>query len=423
MLEIGSFIKMQRTKKKMTLGELADGIVSVSYLSKIENLKTEASPHIIELLCNRLGVEVSREMDSIIEDKCEAWIDMMLNKQDNIDLITEAYRELQEMFDTNLSDVLLLFELHKIRYFLYVGDTDNASKQISRLHQVTSSFETRELYYWYKFRGNFHSELEENKTAIDNYIKAEELSRKLDISEEELADLHYALSVTYSQLRQILEAIDYANKALDVYMKQYNFIRCAQCHIVLGVSYRRIKMYEKAIENYNLAKHLANLSGKRELIQLTNQNLGYLYATLGKNKEAIKYYREVANDEQVGIEDSLVAITELIKVYYEIDEWEKANEKLERAFELIKEHPKNSLYEYYNYVLYTYHYAINDEPAKFVAHVKDKFIPFLIKREDHVNLAPFTTMLARYYESIHKYKDATKYYKLANQSYNELSTI
>src|SRR5690625_1157291 len=163
MIEIGSFIKMQRTKQKMTLGELAEGIVSVSYLSKIENLKTEASTHIIQLLCNRLGIELGQTMDDVIEEKCEEWFSMLFyNRQQ--DEITEAYKELQELMDTNLSGSMLLFEIHKIRYYLLLDKNNKALDQINKLNKMSTSFETRELYFWFKYRGNYYSQTGE--TAI-----------------------------------------------------------------------------------------------------------------------------------------------------------------------------------------------------------------------------------------------------------------
>ena len=75
-IEIGSFIKLQRTKREMTLKDLAEGIVSVSYLSKIENLKTQASYDIIQLLCNRLGIQLDHLDETTIKEKCEQWYSM-----------------------------------------------------------------------------------------------------------------------------------------------------------------------------------------------------------------------------------------------------------------------------------------------------------------------------------------------------------
>ncbi|WP_405099591.1 helix-turn-helix domain-containing protein [Oceanobacillus sp. FSL H7-0719] len=422
MIDIGSFIKLQRTKQKMTLGELADGIVSVSYLSKIENLKTDASPNIIQLLCNRLGIELNNNLEDVIKEKCEEWYSMLFYNQD-VEMIIEGYENIQLLLDRNLSENMVLFEIHKIRYFLILGDSQSALNQINKLNKMINSFESKELYFWFKFRGNYSSSIGEVESATEKYQKAEKIIRKLDLSEEELADLQYTMSITYSKLRQTLESIDYANMALDIFMKKYNFLRCAQCHVVLGISYRRLKMYDKAIENYNLAKHLATIDNNNEIIQLTNQNLGFLYAAKGSDDEAVKFYSEIVVDPEVEAYEKLAALTQLIKVYYENEQLEKANEMSEIALKLLDENQNEVEHEYYHNVIHTYYYAINKQSDKFTALVKDSFIPFLKKHKDYANLVIIAQMLAKHYESIHKYKDATKYYKLANFSYKELSNI
>lgn len=422
MIDIGSFIKLQRTKQKMTLGELADGIVSVSYLSKIENLKTDASPNIIQLLCNRLGIELNNNLEDVIKEKCEEWYSMLFYNQD-VKMIIEGYENIQLLLDRNLSENMVLFEIHKIRYFLILGDSQSALNQINKLNKMINSFESKELYFWFKFRGNYSSSIGEVESATEKYQKAEKIIRKLDLSEEELADLQYTMSITYSKLRQTLESIDYANMALDIFMKKYNFLRCAQCHVVLGISYRRLKMYDKAIENYNLAKHLATIDNNNEIIQLTNQNLGFLYAAKGSDDEAVKFYSEIVVDPEVEAYEKLAALTQLIKVYYENEQLEKANEMSEIALKLLDENQNEVEHEYYHNVIHTYYYAINKQSDKFTALVKDSFIPFLKKHKDYANLVIIAQMLAKHYESIHKYKDATKYYKLANFSYKELSNI
>src|SRR5690625_6349403 len=91
---------------------------------------------------------------------------------------------------------------------------------------------------------------------------------QLQLTEEDVADLQYTIAVTHSKLRNTLEAIEYADKALQTFMKRYYFIRCAECHIILGISYRRIRMYDKAIENYRLAKHLGKLNNNNQVIKL-----------------------------------------------------------------------------------------------------------------------------------------------------------
>src|SRR5699024_5942528 len=104
------------------------------------------------------------------------------------------------------------------------------------------------------------------------------------------------ISITNSKIRTTLESIDYAERAIEIFQIEYNFIRCAQCHIVLGICYRRLKMYDQAIKNYNLAKHLGGLEQNNQIIQLANVNLSYLQSYNLDSHRSIDYYVEIAGD-------------------------------------------------------------------------------------------------------------------------------
>lgn len=421
-MEIGSFIKLQRVKKGMTQEELAEGIVSMSYLSKIENLRAEASPEVVSMLCTRLGIELDDEKNIGIKEKCEQWFNMLFEANDKQEVV-DRFNELNELMALVRSDSLMMFEIHKIRYFLIMGEIDSALEQINSLNEVSGSFDSKHQYYWYKFKGNYNSTNSEFNQALRMYRIAEDKLKQLYLEESEIADLQYIIAITYSKLRNTLEAIEYANKAIDVFQKEYNFIRCAQCHIVLGISYRRIKMYEKAIKHYNLARHLGELNKSKQVIQLTNQNLGYLYSTIGDSKEAIKYFIEVVEDEEVMLNERLLGITNLIKEYYKIYNIEQAKKAIDKAKELLQLAKNNVNYRLYDYIIHTFTYAINEQHEQFTLLVTEELIPYLQKRKDYANLIVYTSMLAKHYESIGRYKDSVKYYKLANLTYEEVVNI
>ncbi|MBM7601117.1 tetratricopeptide (TPR) repeat protein [Virgibacillus halotolerans] len=423
MVEIGSFIKLQRTKQGMTLEDLSQGIVSLSYLSKIENLKTEASSEIIQMLCTRLGIQIDNSMENEIKEKSKEWYSMLFEVNDKEEIV-RTYEELQALLDRNLFDDLMLFEIHKVRYHLVLGEYEKALEKINELNKVSSTFDMEQNYYWFKFRGNYNSVIGDNfKQAMTMYKHAEEKLQQLQLGELEVADLQYVIAITHSKLRNTLESIEYANKALGVFMKQYNFMRCAQCHIILGISYRRIRMHDKAIKNYNLAKHLGELNKDKQIIQLTNQNLGYLYSTTGKTEEAIKYYTDVVDDEEVHLNERMAAITSLIKEYYNISNIEKTKEMIVRALELIDLAKDNINYKLYDYMIHTYSHAINDEHEQFKSLVTDKFIPYLKKHKDYSNLVVYSNMLGSHFEKLGRYKESVKYYKLANLTYEELISL
>ncbi|APC47182.1 helix-turn-helix domain-containing protein [Virgibacillus halodenitrificans] len=422
MIELGSYIKLQRTKQEMTQGELAHGIVSLSYLSKIENLKTEASPEIIQALCTRLGIQIDNSLESTIQEKCKEWYGMLFEVNDKEE-ITSKFKEIQSLMDSNLTESLLLFEIHKIRYYLILGEFDKALNKINELNEISGTFDNLHLYYWYKFRGNYNSANAEYNQAMYLYRLAEEKSARLKIDENEVADLQYVMAITHSKLRNTLEAIDYTNKALNVFMKNYNFLRCAQCHNVLGISYRRIRMYDKAIKNFNLALHLGKLNNNKQLIQLTNQNLGHLYSSKGEAKEAIKHFKEVINDEEVHLVERLASVSSLVREYYNVYNFEETKEAIKYGFELLNQLKNIQQYKIFDYVLNTYSYLMKEEYEKFEELVIKDFIPFLEKHKDFANVIIYAELLARHFEKQYKYKDATKYYKVANFAYEQIANI
>ncbi|GGJ93767.1 transcriptional regulator [Lentibacillus kapialis] len=422
-MEIGAYIKLHRIKQELTQAELAEGIVSSAYLSKIENEKTAASPSVISLLCTRLGIQLDTGTDEMIREKLQNWYGMLSSEHD-MDEMVQTYRELnQVMYDNHSADSLVMFEIHKIRYYLVLGEMDNALSQINKLSEMSGTFDTLHQFYWYKFKGNYSSASNEFNQAIRMYEAAEEKFNQLELSEEGIADLQYTIAVTHSKLRNTLEAIDYAEKAIATFRVTYNFSRCAQCHIVLGISYRRIRMHNKAIKNYNLAKHLGELKQNTQIIQLTNQNLGYLYSTIGENRKAISNYEEIVKEEELMLLERITASTSLIKEYYNIYNYDKAKEMIEISLDLLEKAYDKERFQLFYYITYTYDYAINLQAKKFETFVIDEFIPYLKKHKDYANLVNYANMLARHFEGNNRYKESVKYYKLANDTYEELISL
>ncbi|QDP39251.1 helix-turn-helix domain-containing protein [Radiobacillus deserti] len=421
-MEIGPFIKLHRIKQNMTQEDLADGIVSESYLSKIENQKTTASPDVINLLCSRLGIQLNKEEELNLNNQCQEWFDM-LYEVNSKEEITAKYEELKVLVESHLSDMQVLFEIHKIRYYLILSNPQLALEQINNLKDLSETFTSVQQYYWFKFNGNYNSVVGDFKTAIRFYSLAEEKIGQADISEVETADLRYTIAVTHSKLRNTLEVMDYASKALEDYSKNYNFRRCAQCHILLGISYRRIKVYDKAIKNYNLAQHLAKLNNDKQTIYLTNHNLGYLHSSKGESEKAIHYFNLVIEDDvEEDFEVILKAILAQVKECYKVGDIDKSKALVDKGFEFIKKLPK-SVRQHYYYELQTYFYYLGNQKEKFEAFVVKEFIPYLKKQKDFVNLVEFATMVGAHYESIKKYKSASAYFKLANSAYEELIKI
>src|SRR5699024_7891719 len=123
--------------------------------------------------------------------------------------------------------------------------------------------------------------------------------------------------------------------------------------------------FEKAIKNYNLAKHLGKLDHNKQIIQLANVNLGYLHSAKGDSRGAIHYYVEVANDEEVDLNARITALTSLIREYFSIGDFEKTREVIDKCYELLKDFENKEAFKMHHYILKTYGHAINKEHEKF----------------------------------------------------------
>src|SRR5690606_19863984 len=106
------------------------------------------------------------------------------------------------------------------------------------------------------------------------------------------ADLLYLLGVTCSRLRKTTNAIYYIKNALNFYQMNYNVKRCSQCHLALGISYRRIKEYDKAEKQFKQALEIAQSIKDNELIILIFMNFGHLYSVKEESEDALKFFNK-----------------------------------------------------------------------------------------------------------------------------------
>ena len=78
-LQIGEVIKGLRLKKKMTKTQLANGICSISYITRIENGERCPTSVILRQITNKLGV-TPEYLFRAIESPCALDVQELLNK-------------------------------------------------------------------------------------------------------------------------------------------------------------------------------------------------------------------------------------------------------------------------------------------------------------------------------------------------------
>jgi HTH-type transcriptional regulator, quorum sensing regulator NprR len=417
-MEVGSKIKYYRVNKKMTQEELASGIISVSYLSKIENNQVETSMDIIALLCEKLEISPELPVDSDIPDLCMDFFRNLLDR--SIDDSKKLYSILEPDIESiSHYGYLKMFEIQKIKYWMLIGDIPAAEAQLEALKRKRYHFTRVEEYYWHKFNGNFRYLNSDFTNAYDSYTKAKKLfTFDVYFYEEEESDLNYSISLTTSKIWNTYLSISYAQKALEYYQRKYNVERCIECHLLLGINYGRNKEYEKSISSYNIAKKLATTIKSRSLLSSCEQNLGHLYSLQDNSDAAINHFISSYNNKENDDTTILNPIFSLVKEYHGASRHEEAKEWLNKGLKIIKElnihHSPTAL----NFRVYDY--LINNYSPDFERFLVQTVIPYYEEKKNKMELSKTLNLLAQYYFDNRKYKNSSVYYAKA---YSVLKSI
>ncbi|GGA91061.1 helix-turn-helix domain-containing protein [Ornithinibacillus halotolerans] len=417
MYHIGQKIKYFRIQKGLTQTELAEGIISFSYLSKIESGSTMPNPEITGLLCKKLGIDpnVITEFDADFE-KCKQWFKSLLSGDRN--QAKELFEEIDSQTELYSSELLVnLIEINKLRYFMLTNQADRAAKQLQNLLRIKSTFNKLEKYYFYKFRGEYFYSKCSYYEALELFQSAENLIHdELFYKEEEISNLFYLIGNTASKIRQVHIAFPYALEALKYYQSQYDLFRCAYCHILLGICYRRNNEVEKAKESYEMAIKIGVSLNNPKLISLSNQNIGALYSSIGDHMNAIEHFKksyETHPGTYTPNINILTPISSLMKEYYKMRDYPNAIFWLQKGKERIEtEHMEKSSLTY-DFEIYE-QLLLHHNGHQLEKILLNEVFPYLEKNRLYYQKQIYFHLLADHYYDERRYKQAAKYYRKAN---------
>ncbi|MBU1094830.1 MAG: helix-turn-helix transcriptional regulator [Firmicutes bacterium] len=133
---IGSAIKFKRKQMNMTLEEAADGICSVSYLSKLENNQIEVSDQFIPPLMSLFGLDdIYEKIDDTYEDDLDLIIDHLIFYQMSSKDLVEKY---EGRYDYQS-------ELVRMGYYTLIKNDEEARKSFRDLKSYIPNFKDKDF--------------------------------------------------------------------------------------------------------------------------------------------------------------------------------------------------------------------------------------------------------------------------------------
>ena len=414
---IGVIIKFNRISKGINQTKLAQGICSISYLSKIENGTARGNKEVIEHLFARLGITYDPQKDSNKYKEVKLLLaaiykDITLKKNatyssEQLEILLKRQHEYYPDFITWLLVVS--------RLYISLNDQKNAEFYLSFItdkdDNITTGLTDEQVYYYWKFKGLIEY-LKGNSVPALQFIQKAMLDDKArSFGEWEEADMHYIISLGYLKDENLIECIRYIKKALDYFEKVSPIKRLIESIIVLGIAYKKSHMYEESEETYKRALELCNQINADDFKGMILHNLG----NLSQNpKDSIEYYIK-SLPYSSSLLHRLVTYFAMIKVFYiekdhiNVVHW--ANIGLNEISSLSKDKENTMLSFYYHLEIYK---SLSTE-----GFVTEKLGNAAIQHFENIkgykHCIHYCKLIGDYYMDLGKYKLAAQYLKKATE--------
>lgn len=317
-MNIGVIIKHKRLKLKMTQKDLAQGICSISHLSKIENNSKEVNEETLKMLLEKLDMDLQEIQGN--QEKVDEKLEVLLKSIvfENKLRAENTYKELvlkeENILLSNLSNK---YHIYMLRYYAFVGDDENFTKLFKIIRKLRHNFSQEErnmLKYSIisKFLNQSSKRLDEYlDILIELYYKYEDkMSRMLH------SEIALYISYIYLKMNDFQKSIFFAREALQEYSLEFNFIKIiyaqniiAKCYTILNCMNQAMSIYESLLNSLDLLN---------DNFDSTDIYLGYAFylKRSGCYSKALENYEKIYEKLSVQSDEYLECVNGMAQCYF-----------------------------------------------------------------------------------------------------------
>jgi HTH-type transcriptional regulator, quorum sensing regulator NprR len=417
-MHLGEKIRYFRKVKNLSQQELAAGICSIPYLSKIENGVTKPSDEIKQHLADRLEIK----LESINENEIiQKYVDLFYSLyQRDYESAEQKFNALKGSPSQSVDEDIL----HKIFKSIYImmttQETQGVQVLLDEVSYIDKVIKGEKAFYYLLAKGQLSYFSNDFEDALNYFLLAEKHSEDNRFQEWEMGYLLYMIGLSANQLYKNIVALEYTKQALEIFEKNYFFKRSADCRIILAIIHLRIKNFDESTKHLLLAETIANTFDDRVLQGIIYHNLGSVATHKEENEKAIELFsRSLEVKEKEPLSAKIMTIYALVKEYQKTNSPEKGLKLIDKWLEQIHNDPLNRGFELhllYHKQLFTYgdhHETTNHFMLK-------ELIPYFEERKEWIYLSEYYPIIGKYFEKNQKYKQASQYYSSA---YNALKKV
>ncbi|PEY42098.1 transcriptional regulator [Bacillus cereus] len=406
--KIGKQVFYKRLQQKMTQEELCQGICSVSYLSKIENGKIEASEEILQLLCTRLEIAVSdlRDVEEEVKEKLDEWLNALvhLDKQQVERIYNELQAEMQHVLDF---EIINYYNLLYTRYLIMKRDLPALEEELEKLKKMYKKYSPfQKLLYTYS-RGILYCLQYKWKDGLDYLLETEVMAKEQGYHE---TGIYYNIALTYTHLEIHHLALHFANIALEGFRGEYKFRNVINCQILIALSYAEKGQYEEALEMYeSILREASSFADEDVLIAITLSNIGNIYYKKRQYQQAKKYYLESLRFQKQIDLNYIDTLYEMALQCIKLEQLEEAKEWIDKGVIAAKQEER---FNTKLYLLLMLRYKYFEEAKAYKSFLEAEAIPFYKSAGNKIELKKVYMELAEYFARLLHFEESNRYYKL-----------
>ncbi|MCP3029623.1 helix-turn-helix domain-containing protein [Halobacillus sp. A5] len=416
---VGKFIRYKRKELGLTQEQLADGICSITYISKVENNTIKPKQDILSHICKKLDLEPlglkgdnNQGLINLMKDVYYGIVDR-INLHEISCRLGEIQEKIKDKIDPNLQ---IGYKLILAQYFLYQRDERKAMEKLDEAKQ-NLSYLSKEFRFWFfnsygLYQYLFGSPLD----SLNSYKKAKEIMNEIDL-EQAQANINYQLGLVNAQLMNINDSIFYTKKALDIYNNQLHFQRILDCNILIGINYNRIEKHSLAEKQFLKLLTISAPINDQKYLGKIYHNLGYTYS-LKREYDLATQYLKKALEHKKSPKERLSSMYVLAYVFKKNNQLELQLEYIKKGIKLSEE--ENNYAFYYKFKIMKLLSLENQETKSLFKTLEKEALPYYQKYNPSL-YQELNLLLATLYKKNMLYKKSTHYYERYLESTNENS--
>ncbi len=400
----------------MSLTKFADGIISPSKLSRIENGHINPSTHTLTAIADKLELTNTFFVDYQKEDKELHYI---LNQLfDHLILDIQKAKSLIKLIESNYYDYLsspvqeCYFQLLKGIYLIKrrkLAENKELLDTYIKVYLGNTAVSTlpicikRPLYYYY---GLYHFRNSEYEYGLIYFNKLKDIVDNLSIR----AAVTYNIALIYRQMFKNQKGILVTQNAISYYEKLKNPYNTALSYNLLATLYRRTKSYDESLKALAYSESISKKNDYFNILGLVYHNKGIIAQDQNRIDDAISFFNQAIKMKkkcgEIGV-NLLITYRELIICNLMKNNVKVATNRYLEALTLVnnKTDEHKLLFAYNDYYLLENDYKVYEKNLKKLIDYFGKIDHKLFLRESYRKLALF------YYET-NKYKKSAETYEI-----------